>query len=89
MSGTLFVILSCQTTQIKILETIGSNSLFIMILHLRIFTSFKIYEKYILEQVHIESLKNSIIYTIFAVAIATCISILIKKYLPVLTKRTI
>lgn len=81
LSGTLFILLLCQSFRCKMLELIGMNSLFIMILHLRAFTFFKIIEKYILKIEHQDTLLSISIYVVMAVTITCCISIFIKKNL--------
>ncbi len=82
LSGTLFIILILKLVKIKPLTVIGKNSLPIMVLHLRMFTIFKIIEAYILKIDHNENLQTAILYTFLAVSIITPMSIIINRRFP-------
>lgn len=80
-SGTFMIISAFKIVRVKVLETVGSATLIIMILHLRTFTFFKVVEKYVLKIEHKDNLVSAVIFTILAIAILTPVAKIINtKY---------
>ncbi|WP_068474813.1 acyltransferase family protein [Saccharicrinis aurantiacus] len=79
ISGTFLIMCFLKLLHIRCLEVIGCSSLFIMILHLRTYTVFKIIEYYIFSIEHKDSVISSIIFTTLAISLITRLTILVRK----------
>lgn len=79
-SGTFMLVFLFNIINLKYIQIVGQCSLLIMILHLRTYTTFKIFEEYILNISHQENLLSALIFTTLAIIILTASAVIIKKH---------